>query len=118
MPIYEYKCTDCNKVFEMFFKSYSSNKTPECTSCESSQVSKLISSVTFNVKSNLLTVFTWFLSNVLCAITFPSVFIAYHSQTSFFKHFRKHNEYNRTFALYILMFWHFRYRMFMVSPKP
>ena len=52
MPIYEYKCADCNKVFEMFFKSYSSSKTPECTFCESSQVSKIISSVTFNVKSS------------------------------------------------------------------
>ena len=52
MPIYEYKCEDCDDIFEIFFKTYLSNKTPKCISCESLKVKKIISSVSFNSKSN------------------------------------------------------------------
>ncbi len=47
MPIYEYKCEDCENEFELFFKSFSLIKDPKCPSCDSSDVGKKLSKVTF-----------------------------------------------------------------------
>ena len=47
MPIYEYKCEDCDHEFEFFFKSFSSIKDPQCPFCDSRDVGKKLSKVTF-----------------------------------------------------------------------
>lgn len=41
MPIYEYKCEDCGKIFEKMQRM--SDPAPVCESCLSERVSKLIS---------------------------------------------------------------------------
>ncbi|MFC1500856.1 zinc ribbon domain-containing protein [Elusimicrobiota bacterium] len=43
MPIYEYKCRKCNKVFEKLTLSQGDAKV-ECDSCGSSDVEKIFSS--------------------------------------------------------------------------
>ncbi|WP_458778468.1 FmdB family zinc ribbon protein [Desulforhopalus sp. 52FAK] len=43
MPIYEYKCNDCNEVFEILSTSAKDNKKVVCTKCGSENVTKLIS---------------------------------------------------------------------------
>ncbi len=40
MPIYEYKCADCNEDFE---KLVFGGKTPNCPKCESTEVKKKLS---------------------------------------------------------------------------
>ncbi len=49
MPIYEYECEDCSKVFETFVKV---NDPPEkkCPCCEGTRVKKLISNCSFQLK--------------------------------------------------------------------
>jgi putative FmdB family regulatory protein len=44
MPIYEYRCKDCEKVFETFVSSISDADTVVCKKCESKNVVKQISS--------------------------------------------------------------------------
>lgn len=43
MPIYEYKCNECNAVFELLTTSAEEDKIVKCTKCESDNVTKLIS---------------------------------------------------------------------------
>jgi len=40
MPIYDYRCNNCNKTFELLVRSSS---TPACPSCGSLQLEKLLS---------------------------------------------------------------------------
>jgi len=49
VPIYEYECEDCGKVFETFVKI---NEPPEkkCPYCEGTRVKKLISNCSFQLK--------------------------------------------------------------------
>lgn len=42
MPLYDYHCKDCDKVFEAFLKSASKTQ-PSCTVCGSTHVEKLVS---------------------------------------------------------------------------
>ena len=44
MPIYEYRCHDCGKVFEEIVASVSANNLP-CPSCKSKKTEKLISRI-------------------------------------------------------------------------
>ncbi len=46
MPIYEYKCCDCENVFEVF-TSYNNTTTPACSKCNSNHVKKIISNLGF-----------------------------------------------------------------------
>ena len=47
MPIYEYQCEDCENNFELFFKSFNSIKEPKCPICDSANVGKKLSKITF-----------------------------------------------------------------------
>ena len=40
MPIYDYRCKDCNKTFELLVRGYD---TPACPACGSQQLEKLLS---------------------------------------------------------------------------
>ncbi len=42
MPVYDYKCRKCGKVFEKFLRSVSAAATVKCEKCGSSQVVKLV----------------------------------------------------------------------------
>jgi len=46
MPNYEYCCTDCNHIFEIFltYQEYGS-QTMDCPKCESSQIKRIIKPV-------------------------------------------------------------------------
>ena len=55
MPIYEYKCEDCENDFELFFKSFNSIKEPQCPTCDSANVDKKLSKVTFKFGGSLNT---------------------------------------------------------------
>ena len=41
MPIFEYRCDDCGKLFETFVTA---ERTPECPGCRSANLAKLLSS--------------------------------------------------------------------------
>lgn len=43
MPIYEYKCSYCNKKFEFFHKSMKSQEQVTCPQCNSSEIKKVFS---------------------------------------------------------------------------
>ncbi len=49
MPIYEYRCQDCQKRFTMFWRTISQaeGQTPTCPRCGSSAVRRLVSRVRF-----------------------------------------------------------------------
>lgn len=40
MPIYDYRCMDCNKTFELLVKS---STVPACPACAGTQLEKLVS---------------------------------------------------------------------------
>lgn len=49
MPIFNYKCKDCENEFEQYHK-IASTDTQECLSCGSSNVKKLVSKTNFKVE--------------------------------------------------------------------
>ncbi len=49
MPIYEYRCPDCEKVFEVMQK-FSDEPVKECRYCDGKKVEKLISRSSFVLK--------------------------------------------------------------------
>jgi len=52
MPIYEYKCTECNEVFE-YFQSISDKELKACMLCgKKDGLSKIISSSGFRLKGS------------------------------------------------------------------
>ncbi|MBN1272691.1 MAG: zinc ribbon domain-containing protein [Candidatus Aminicenantes bacterium] len=44
MPIYEYKCKECGKTSEIFFRSRQEHVKPACSFCGSKNLEKIISS--------------------------------------------------------------------------
>lgn len=46
MPIYEYKCKKCDKIFESLVLSSGAIKGIECPECGSGEVQKMLSSFT------------------------------------------------------------------------
>lgn len=44
MPIYEYRCLDCDVVSSIFVRSINSQFTPQCASCGSDSVERRMSS--------------------------------------------------------------------------
>jgi putative FmdB family regulatory protein len=52
MPLYEYKCSDCDTKFEVLHKSSSQASEVTCPSCNSVKIKKLFSSFSSNVSSN------------------------------------------------------------------
>lgn len=49
MPIYEYHCNNCNKVFETLIMG---DETPKCPECESENVARLMSACGFVSKGS------------------------------------------------------------------
>ncbi len=49
MPIYEYRCNDCEKTFEVIQK-FSDDPVKKCVHCSSKEVEKLISQSSFVLK--------------------------------------------------------------------
>lgn len=43
MPIYEYKCTKCDHIFEILFRSSNERIAVACPSCKSSKVDRQMS---------------------------------------------------------------------------
>ena len=44
MPVFEYKCSDCNTKFEVFHKSQNENDEIHCPNCSGQNYKKLFSS--------------------------------------------------------------------------
>lgn len=43
MPVYEYRCNNCQRLFSLFLRSVSAEATPVCPRCSSSDARRLIS---------------------------------------------------------------------------
>jgi len=43
MPIYEYRCEECNEGFELFVRSLAQQVNPTCPNCGSHKVKRAIS---------------------------------------------------------------------------
>lgn len=50
MPIYEYRCADCRRRVNVFFRSFSAIEEPECPNCGGKKLTRLVSRVA-SVKS-------------------------------------------------------------------
>lgn len=48
MPIYEYKCQQCNHRFEQLIMSSSTESVVECPACHGSEVNRLFSTFGFS----------------------------------------------------------------------
>jgi putative FmdB family regulatory protein len=51
MPIYEYKCTDCDNIFEILTTSSKLEDKVLCSKCKSDNVTKLMSAGSFKLNS-------------------------------------------------------------------
>ena len=49
MPIYEYKCTECDHKFEILHRSVSKIEDVNCPKCKSVKIKKLISTFSASV---------------------------------------------------------------------
>ena len=47
MPIYEYKCVDCNNTVSILFKSFSDQAKPVCDKCNGFDLTRLMSQITY-----------------------------------------------------------------------
>ena len=43
MPIYEYRCGDCEKVFNFLVRSVKAHKTPSCPKCGGKRMNRVLS---------------------------------------------------------------------------
>ncbi len=43
MPIYEYKCYECGRIFDLFVRSEAQANEPQCKHCHSADLKRLIS---------------------------------------------------------------------------
>lgn len=51
MPIYEFKCMDCNEVFEVLSLSSDETVTMECKKCKSPHIERILSVTSYAVGS-------------------------------------------------------------------
>jgi putative FmdB family regulatory protein len=51
MPIYEYKCNDCDHIFEIITTSSKADEKVQCSKCKSEKVNKLMSAGSFRLNS-------------------------------------------------------------------
>lgn len=51
MPIYEYRCQDCNALFEALVTSSAATDDVTCEKCKSKRVKKTISASSFRINS-------------------------------------------------------------------
>tara|TARA_B100001123_G_C14870751_1_gene851867 strand:+ start:91 stop:405 length:315 start_codon:yes stop_codon:yes gene_type:complete len=47
LPLYEYRCDDCQEVTSVLFRSWSDEKQPECEHCQSANMQRLVSKFSF-----------------------------------------------------------------------
>ncbi len=52
MPVFEYRCTDCGKKFDVFHKSSTNLEEVICPSCQSKNNKKLLSSFSASIASS------------------------------------------------------------------
>lgn len=52
MPIFEFKCSDCDEFFEILFMSGDSEKEIKCPKCESFAVARVVSATNFAMGSS------------------------------------------------------------------
>ncbi len=52
MPIFEYKCNDCNKKFDVLHKSSTNLEEVICPDCQSKNSKKLLSSFSASMSSS------------------------------------------------------------------
>lgn len=52
MPIFEYKCTNCNNKFEVLHKTSTNSEEVTCPKCDSSKNKKLFSAFIASVESS------------------------------------------------------------------
>ena len=53
MPIYEYKCNDCGKLFEILTTSAGENKDVVCENCQSGNTLKVLSATAIRTQSTI-----------------------------------------------------------------
>lgn len=52
MPIYEYKCSECDNIFEVLTLSAQDTGQVTCTKCKSDKVGKVMSAGSFRLTSS------------------------------------------------------------------
>jgi putative FmdB family regulatory protein len=52
MPVFEYKCSSCNTIFEVLHKSSVNQDEVSCPDCDSKKIKKLFSSFSHSVHSH------------------------------------------------------------------
>lgn len=52
MPLYKYRCSECENTFKVLQKNGKKDELPECPECGSSEVERMISSVGIRFKGN------------------------------------------------------------------
>ncbi len=50
MPLYKYRCSECENTFKVLQKNGKKDELPECPECGSSEVERMISSVGIRFK--------------------------------------------------------------------
>jgi putative FmdB family regulatory protein len=55
MPVFEYKCSDCNSKYDIFHRSSVNQEEVECPSCHSKNHTKLFSSFSPSVHNVSMT---------------------------------------------------------------
>lgn len=53
MPIYEFKCSACDKIFEEFFRTKDDASRLQCPTCQSTEVKKLYSAFRVNTRQQV-----------------------------------------------------------------
>ncbi len=51
MPIYEFKCTDCEEFFEVIIMNSEDDKTINCPKCKSNAFQRVVSKTNFSMGS-------------------------------------------------------------------
>ncbi len=52
MPIFEFKCTECEEFFEVLVMKNSSDEEIKCTKCKSQEFERVLSTTNFSVSSS------------------------------------------------------------------
>ncbi|HRI45798.1 MAG TPA: zinc ribbon domain-containing protein [Ignavibacteriaceae bacterium] len=72
MPIFEYRCSECNSKFEILHKSMNHTEEVNCPVCNSVEIKKLLSSFSASVPASASYSFGGGCSDGSCAVNTPS----------------------------------------------
>jgi len=53
MPVYEYKCSECNTKFDVLYKSATNPENVHCPACDSTKNKKLFSSFSSKINNDV-----------------------------------------------------------------